>query len=778
MAERLGGDIGVERDAPSVAAGYQQLRDYRDSTRGLRTVTNSDAAGSTPVDHPRAAPSQPYGRRRSNDKPFPWETSSPPLAPVRYRDRVRMDFTAARVEHQQKTLVGALASLVSPIVPVADSVSRRFIATAITDVVEHVKRLSSSVRELLGYSRRLSWRLDRTPRVFAMLTALRDWDFESLDRAVRRLQERRRVVFADVDDVARLLYRPIIQFHGKVELEEIERALELAYQERVKRLPKTSPRLPKLRLHHTDAMAEAAYVFETLKRRCYPLLMKVATREYRPLDRFFDDALGELMSFTHLSEEDRVPEQSAAEESIDEESPAAGPSTFVVNGLRLLDRLFPRAGWERVDWSQPQEGRAPDLYSYFACLLDYPPFFELIPPADPLMPAVTLVLILGELFPVLESVRFGPVPGTTLPLSPVLSELTAGWGSVGRDVIGYDYLRLVRESADLRRYGGTDSLYAKRLDAEAREIRREYLVPWAPSSSERRVVLEGRSSYPVLHENVEQLADLLLRVAVELTEASDENAAPQSVTNPWERPTVPIDNQIANRVRSVTKWNNANLVLVAAAVTAVLDHLLNEVEGAWPAELSGAPLYRSQSDGSPVESVGTIDAVTLMRLLDDPATAGVEVPGFQSRSVLPLAVSSLAAAATSLGLLVAHIDGAAELWADSEEDLALLVGRVDRLVSEGVGAAVHHRIARSVDSLIFLCEPAVDRYHAVELLTGAARGGLGLRLGIVERFAANQSGAVADWTEKLASSLVAAETGTLLRLDPDDGSLYTDREFR
>jgi hypothetical protein len=780
MAERLGGEIGVEQDAQDIRVGYDRLRRQAPSAkRPAGSRADAGSAGNRPSITP--APQEPDSRQTpspNSGEVFPWQHVSVDTGSVRYADRVRMDFTAARVEHQQKTLAAALASLVHPIIRVPDYVHPRFLLNASDDLVGHVKRLVRSVRDLLGFSRRLSWRLDRSPRVHALLATLRDWDHEALQALVYRAQERGRVTFAQLEELTRLLYRPMVQFHGRVDVAEVSRVLELAYRERARRLPKSSRRLPELRHSLNTAISEAEIVFETLKHRCYPLLMKVATVTYRPAERFFDEALPELMRFTNVSESDRVPEPSEAPVEAPEGEAHAGPSSFVVNGLRLLDRLFPRAGWDRINWQQAQQGRAPDLYAYYACLLDYPAGFELVPPSDPVMPAITLWLILGELFGALSTVHFTTVPGTNLPLAPVIAELTAHYGAVNRGVIGDDYLRKVRELADLRRYGGTDSLYARRVEAEARAIRREYVVPWAPVSGERRVALDGRAEYPLAYELVEQLADLLLRVALDITESADEDAAPQSVANPWERPAAPVDNQVVNRVRIVTRWNHANLLLVVASVTAVLDHLLNEVEGAWPAELATLPLYRTASDGSPETDVAVMDAATLMRLLDDPAVSGVQIPGFQSRSVLPLAISTVSADAPSTGLLVIHVDGAAELWAESETELVQTVERVDRLVVAGSGAPIRHRILRAVDSLVYLCEPAADRYHAAEILRHAARAGVGLRLGIVERFDAEQAEAAAGWIDTLVRALASEPAGTLIRLDSDDGRLYTERDFR
>lgn len=756
MAERLGGEVGVERASAE------------------RSPFTRSSGG-------RPAPKR-ESQQKPSDQPFPWQQPRLQQRTPRYRDRVRMDFTAARVEHQQKTFLAALVSLVHPMVRIPDYISRRFVANELSPLVEHIERLVSATRHLLGYSRRLAWRLNRNPRTHAILVCLRDWEVERLRDLVTRLTERPRATFDELDELTRALYRPIIQMHGRADPDELRRAIELAFRERAMRLPKSSSQLTELRRSLSTASAEIDSVFDGIKHRCYPLLMKLATIRFRSADAFFDEALPEVMAFAGVADSDRVPEHGAEPPTEEETRAREGPASFVKSGLRLLNRMFPRAGWDRIDWREPQLSRAPDLYAYFACLLEYPQRMWMVPVADPVHAAVTLHLILGELFEALESVSFGQVPETKLPLGPAIEELVAAWARVPSQVVADDYLKKVDELTDLTRFGTTESIYAKRLAAEAREIRRRFLVPWTPASGEKQILLDGRSDYPVLDDITEQFADLLLRVAIDITEAAEHDGTPQSLPAPWEKPSVAVDNQVAARLRTVTRWNNANLLLSISAIMSVLDYLLNEAHESWASELNRIPLFRTEADGlTPAESVTTLDASTLMRLLDDPLATAAEIPGFLSKSVLPLALTEIAGESVTMGLLVVAVDGAAELWANSEEELIQTVQRLDALISGGIHASVRSRIARSAESMIYLCEPSVELRDARQVLDVVRRAGIGVRIGLIEQAASSlapTAGGASEWIETLARALIGAATGSLVRYDPSGDRVYTDDNFR
>ena len=61
---------------------------------------------------------------------------------------------------------------------------------------------------------------------------------------------------------------------------------------------------------------------------------------------------------------------------------------FFTEGVKLLEYLFPEAGWGKLQYY-------PDLYPYFQPLFHFPPGFELIPPGDPLHQIFILISNLG-----------------------------------------------------------------------------------------------------------------------------------------------------------------------------------------------------------------------------------------------------------------------------------------------------------------------------------------------------------------------------------------------
>jgi GGDEF domain-containing protein len=144
---------------------------------------------------------------------------------------------------------------------------------------------------------------------------------------------------------------------------------------------------------------------------------------------------------------------------------------------------------------------------------------------------------------------------------------------------------------------------------------------------------------PILHEHVDDLRDILTRIALDIDSAVKEQRSDgsrlgpsrgvscHSVRNPFERYTFQVENPVSRRLDIVLKHrspdsqgkmrmrdrrNNANLVFYALSVVLVLDYLLNDPDSFY--YKSEVQLFRS-IDGEGHEPVYTVDVLDPQKVM-------------------------------------------------------------------------------------------------------------------------------------------------------------------
>lgn len=651
MAEILGGEVGEESWSPAIQAEYERLRNRAYSRRSY------DRTGHTPA--PAAREPEPtrfpdLGEAFQDRKRTPERSSRIEETP--YSDRVRMDLIASRPQHGIKTRRSAIASFFAFLVDVPDFVSPRFILEFDAQVGNHLDSLVLAVRTLADKSKKqLYHSLRKDALSFRVLNVIRDWDIEGLHRDLTYLQSRpRRLPISDCDELARRLYAPILRLEYLEPLYHVSRAIQFAYQQHVQTLPKTSPEIGRLRRNLSAAQQEVGVVFSVVKRRCYPLLMKLASTRCLDHGSYFSEEHDSILQFLGLEESELLKPRQQPETPILDRLPGAGEEVeseagesegtpgevasesskgrlaagAMQRGLALLDRLFPQAGWLRLE-------QYPDFYAYFQPILSFPRGYELLPPSDVLNPVVVLIAILRELFYAYRDIRFGALrddDGQMIDLGEIMDELLDSWHRYLEDIIGGEYVqRLVEYCRHVERHPDfQSSRYAKRLEAELAWIKAKHLVQWERLISARGLRIPGSKGLPALFDRVGELRDFLTRVALDIDRAKKEGGETDSpgalprcstIENPWSEPDFPVRTSVSRRVMSVLPDNrhrktstNADLIYATVSIVYVLSYLLED--GANPyatADSAGGP-YRG-IDGRGGEPAYVVDVRPTIEIL-------------------------------------------------------------------------------------------------------------------------------------------------------------------
>jgi hypothetical protein len=447
----------------------------------------------------------------------------------------------------------------------------------------------------------------------------------------------RRVRVTDFSDILRVIYKPLFilekldpDFHVKESYKLLYRFLYIE-----------NPIEAKDKYQELIRSAMAAYVSirKDIKYLLYPLLMKLISDRWLPYEMFFEERKNRLRAFLNVREEDRImppaslevkkpvekpsgdnaadnkdngaedksgaaeteAAQGAAQGAAQEAAQEAARKSVAENkalerGLRTLESLFPRAGWNQLD-------AFPDLYPYFAKVFDLKKGYELLAPHDPLLQVTVLMHIISDLLLGLRSVSFEPVTdaaGEAEPLGEFFEALESNWHDY-EIALSEDYLSRLVEYCGLLETSSESqhSNYARRIHNELRWLKRLTFLPYYHFDTVTTSPFK-KSEVKPMFADVRRFRKYLTLAAAGIDKAvqqggAEANAHCAGVTNPWAPYSFQLSNAVSWRLDMLLgkkKQNNASLIFFTLAVTTVLDHLINN-EQSWAYEDNTYVIFRS-----------------------------------------------------------------------------------------------------------------------------------------------------------------------------------------
>jgi diguanylate cyclase (GGDEF)-like protein len=632
LSQLLGGEVGVEKTPADVEERYQRLQDL--NRRRSDRIINE-----TPKFRPTDSSVPTKGRIEAvRNKP-------------RYRDRVRIDFLAARPEHEVKTLTNAVATLFGSR---NDFINPRLIINSDRILLAHIEGLVLPVRGLLALNRRNPVNRLRIPFYQTVLGVIKSWDIEGLQAELARLKiSPRRLTFRYCGTFTRKLFDPIYRLIDIDAAYHLRAALKRVHDLDIVSLPTTHSDVTRIKEYFHQAVYEVDYIFGTLKTRLFPLLMKLAGTGFYPNDRFYHEARQEILAFLALEPGDLVsmPRSGKADDEAPEEvEPDIEEFEPVLEtpknqkGIEVLERLFPRAGWDRLD-------EYPDLYPYLHPFLAFPRGFELVRPDDPLQQTVILVTILHEFFYAYRHIQFGVIHETPGPkLGDRIQQMIESWRTLYDEFLTRSYLpRLNDFCRELERGREfAESAFGRKQEHDLLWQKKVQLLPHL--TVRRESAADAPRGIPKLGELVSGLLDVLSEISVDL--AGNANDAVRSIRNPWEPFAFDIETPMTRRLRAVMRRfgedpNNANLLLYSFSILTLLDSLVNS-EHSYFYPFPVTPSYRvSDGDGfSPIFNVPTIDSTAIIREAERELPALETIPPRRE----PLLIDAMTGCANEPGL--------------------------------------------------------------------------------------------------------------------------------
>jgi len=628
LRRRLGGEIGLEKTLPEIEAAYADLR-KNDTPKDAEYFTKETV---------RESDEGQFARYGSGRKEQP------------YGDRIRMNFLCTRSEHGIKTKANAFFSIFSFFLPYRDLAAPAYILHMEEGFYTSVENLTVSVRALLAVYRRVfrytdteeippadSGTVSEEPldNLLAPLQVIAEWNIEGLSNEIGRLQAAPEKWEIDsLKSVARNLFLPMVRCTKLEPDRQILKALRYVYRKLRGRRLSIPGAAKKIDTFYAVAVEELGVVFSSVKRRNYPLLMKLAASKYRTFDTIFGEELERIKTFLHLTDEDILdPEklkQAAEERRTGEresacdgpaeergEAEPAGQPPESSEGLRLLAAMFPRAGWEGLK-------ETPDFYAYYQPIFDFPHGFELVPPEDPLMTVYVLTALLQELFYGFRNIDFGFMRDELENPINVKKDIHAcldTWHLFTEDVLGKQYIPLLKEycrrlEQDLR-FRGSD--YGRKIESELHWIKRYYFFPYYFFEAEQGSRPIFSEHIPKQYETVSVLKLLLSCVAEEIEDS--ERDVLDSVKNPrfpfhFDMETITSRRFAAALTKQGGSTENTELIAGTLSILGVLDSLMNDpLSPAYGEEGTETPnLFRSEGGKGfiPLYSVEPVDTLRII----------------------------------------------------------------------------------------------------------------------------------------------------------------------
>jgi len=641
MTELLGGEIGYERTEDQETSLQQRggrrvrtetvevnIGDRRTPRRRVDTIDGANGDEDNP-------PAQKKKRKKSGSK-----ADDPSVTlKVSYWERVRIDKYCGQMDFEIKSSGQIFVSMLSFLADPVDYVSPAFVNRRMNDYYKRIEILVTSVRTLFPRNnlKRNEQLKKASPFAFAVLDTLRYWNIDHISAELSRIQARpRSAKVTDFIDILKNIYRPLYVLEH-VELDtHIKGAFKMLYK--VLFLENPSEAKKKYQELIRTALFSLGVIRRDIRYQLYPLLMKLLSHCWLPYETFFQERKNRVAAFLQVSERNRINPQmedvlteAAAEQMVKESTENGGinqdefeeginaddikqpeseeekqkkqaretEARALERGLSTLETLFPRAGWDRIQFF-------PDMYPYFSDVFNLKKGAALFAPTDPLQQVYILIRILEELFFGLRYVNFGVImgpDGNTERLDEPMARIINGWQRVVEASFDKEYLSRLDEYCHLLENTAESrtSNYAKRLMNELNWARRFYFLPFYRFESIAPPPFQKNSLtavYPLVRSLRRYLTALAGTIEQGNSRGGAEKKAPcDGIDNPWDPYVFQVPNPVSKRLDmllSTKGRNNATLVYFTLAVATVLDYLMND-ENSWAYSKPMDFLFRSEN---------------------------------------------------------------------------------------------------------------------------------------------------------------------------------------
>lgn len=448
---------------------------------------------------------------------------------------------------------------------------------------------------------------------FKFLRMIAGWTMQSVKLAHIELMDLPQpYVVQDLIPYIRAVYKLLIQvyYYGENKIPKLIKEIytdEVSYPE--------SPQ-EKLSSLAKEAITSWLYIQNEIVKKCYPLLMRMCSDTFEEYPDFFKIKVADILKFVGLHKYDLLlPEKAKAVKTEDSEKkkktslvPEKGvKDQIVMTGIKLLDQLFPQAGFTQLE-------NHPDMYPYFQPLYHFADGFNVLSPENPMQVTVVLIRILEDFFVGCRNIDFKPVSTAVSEEKDSISSVMDDWSAYRENVFEKLYCDplndLVNQIYSQDDY--EDSQFGKKLITSLL-----WQTQWhfLPNFKFDQLILErpqDESKYRPLFLRTDFARSYFTEAVSLCDKVASMRGDVSMISNPWDHYKFDISNEISKRLDTLlggnnttatTNANNANLLKYTLCILSVLDWWINNPESpAYSTNLRR--IYRiSEEDGKPKFSV-------------------------------------------------------------------------------------------------------------------------------------------------------------------------------
>lgn len=448
-----------------------------------------------------------------------------------------------------------------------------------------------------------------TEAKFKFLRMIAEWGMAPIKQELAIIQSLPApVLVSDFTDFVKTIYKPLITvyYYGNSKIPKLIKEIyndEIAYPDAPK---------DKLSTMAKQAITEWLYIDTEIIKKLYPMLMRMCCDTFEVYPAFFSNKVAEILKFVGLHKFDLLLPDKAKEEQKENKTQKFAPpqkgikDSSVITGLKLLNQLFPQAGFDRLE-------EHPDLYPYFNPLYKFADGFNVLSPENPLQVTMVLQRIIEDCFQGCRNMKFQSSDGAKQG-SDSIQEIMDDWSAYREDSFERLYCEPLKDL--------TNAVYSQ-PDFEKSHIGKKTItsILWQttyhflPNFKFEQLLLErptDESKYRPLFHRTDFARKYLTLVINQCDAQAKTRGSVSLLENPWEHYKFDITNEISKRLDVLlgaqnktanTNATNANLLKYTLCFMAVLDWWINNA-GSPAYETDPMHIYRiSADDGKPQFSV-------------------------------------------------------------------------------------------------------------------------------------------------------------------------------
>lgn len=479
-------------------------------------------------------------------------------------------------------------------------------------MIEHMETFITVIKTLIQiapatYKSRI---INKNDAKFKFLRMVASWTMQGIKQEYAFIQYRanEQLLTADLIPIVRAIYTPIITvyYYGN---NKIPKLIKEIYADEA-----NYPDAPqdKLSGYAKQAITEWLYIDTEIVKKLYPLLMRMCSDSFESYPAFFTAKIADILKFTKLHKFDLLLPEKKTEQAKEEKKSTVQPPQkgikdgTVQTGLKLLDQLFPQAGFTNLD-------SHPDLYPYFQPLYKYEDGFNMLSAENPIQTIMVLLHIIEDCFQGCRNINF-VIPETAKQGSDSITSVLDDWSAYREDLFERLYCEPLKDLVN--------SLYSQ-ADYDKTQLGKKLITSllwqttyhYLPNFKFTQLILEhpvDNSKYKPLFHRTDFARKYLTLVINECDAVAKTKGSVKLITNPWEHYHFDIQNEVSKRIdvllgaqnkTSTTNATNANLLKYTLCFISVLDWYINNPES--PAYTTDPfHIYRvSPADGKPQFSV-------------------------------------------------------------------------------------------------------------------------------------------------------------------------------